>query len=165
MRRFPLRLALFAAISGTLACTPEPAPVATTHSKEAFSPGPLLPNPFPVPGGYPVEGVDPHRAYIDRSKGVWIVGTGVVERILRDDTKPPRHQRFVLRISNAQAVLVAHNIDLAARVPVKGGDLIGFRGEYVWNDQGGLVHRTHRSTHRGDRDGGGWIVRNGQGYR
>ena len=93
-----------------------------------------------------------------------MVGTGVVERILRDDAKPPRHQRFILRIQE-QSILVAHNIDLAPRVPVKKGDTIAFRGEYVWNEQGGLVHYTHRKGRGRDAGGGGWIVREGQGYR
>jgi hypothetical protein len=38
-------------------------------------------------------------------------------------------------------------------VPFKRGDRVAFRGEYVWNAQGGVVHWTHRDP----KGGGGWI--------
>lgn len=97
---------------------------------------------------------------------VWVEGAGTVARLLRDDTKRPRHQRFVLRVDGAAdfTVMIAHNIDLAPRVPLKPGDHITFRGEYVWNEQGGVVHRTHRDPRGGpgagpgaEKGGGGWI--------
>ena len=152
------------------ACAPEQAPPGTTPISSSATTitvpsGVPAASPFPVPSGYPLDGADPHAAYIERRNGEWIVGTGVVERILRDDTKAPRHQRFILRISNAQSILVAHNVDLAPRVPLKKGDRIGFRGEYIWNEQGGVLHDTHRKGRGRDPEGGGWLVRNEQGYR
>ena len=96
------------------------------------------------------------RAHAEHRSNVWVEGGGTVTRILRDDTKRPRHQRFVVKVGNgpdAFTVLIAHNIDRAPRVPFKKGDEVKFRGEYVWNDQGGVVHWTHED----DRGGGGWI--------
>jgi hypothetical protein len=116
-----------------------------------------------VPPGLPAAGIDPRQAAADQRHDVWVVGTGTVERLLRDDTKAPRHQRFVVRIDERLTLLFAHNIDVAPRVPFKRGDRIAFRGQYVWNPQGGVVHWTHRS--RGDRKAGGWIVWNGQNFR
>lgn len=52
-------------------------------------------------------------------------------------------------------MLMAHNIDLAERVPVAIGDRVAFRGMYEWNDLGGLVHWTHDDP-LGVEDGG-WI--------
>lgn len=118
---------------------------------------------LPVPPGLPAEGVAPQSAFSLRQSGIWVVGWGTVERLLRDDSKRPRHQRFVLRIDAIQTVMIAHNIDLAPRVPLKRGDRIAFRGEYVWNEQGGVVHWTHRD--RRDRQAGGWIVWKGQNFR
>jgi len=60
-----------------------------------------------------------------------------------------------LQLQNRETVLIAHNIDLAQRVPVGLGDRVYFRGMYEWNELGGLVHWTH-----GDPQGvedGGWI--------
>lgn len=116
-----------------------------------------------VPAGLPADGIDPGRAFREHKSEVWAVGAGAVERILRDDTKPPRHQRFVARLLPGGTVMIAHNIDLAPRVPLKRGDPIAFRGEYVWNDQGGVIHWTHRDKR--DKKAGGWIVWKGQTFR
>jgi hypothetical protein len=121
--------------------------------------------PFPVPSGYPDEGLEHRTAFNYEKDRVWVVDTGIVERILHDDTKAPRHQRFVVRTFGNHTLLVTHNIDVAPRVPVKKGDRVGFRGEYIWNEQGGVLHFTHRKGRGRDLDGGGWIVRDGQGYR
>ncbi|HEX7340875.1 MAG TPA: DUF3465 domain-containing protein [Rhodanobacteraceae bacterium] len=94
------------------------------------------------------------------SSGREVVGQGVVSRILSDDDRGIRHQRFILRLPSGQTVLVAHNIDLAPRVaPIRLGDTIAFKGVFVWNDKGGVVHWTHR-----DPDGSheaGWLKDDG----
>ena len=85
--------------------------------------------------------------------GRWIEGTGFVTRLLSDDNDGSRHQRLVLQIPGGHTLLIAHNIDLASRVPVGIGDRIHFRGIYEWNDLGGLVHWTHHDP-MGAEDGG-----------
>jgi Protein of unknown function (DUF3465) len=85
--------------------------------------------------------------------GTWIEGTGLVRRLLPDDNDGARHQRFVLGLRNGQSLLMAHNLDLAERVPVGLGDRIRFRGMYEWNELGGLVHWTHHDP-LGIEDGG-----------
>jgi hypothetical protein len=96
-------------------------------------------------------------AFRDHRSHVWIEGAGTVTRLLRDDTKPPRHQRFVVQVENADfTVMIAHDIDVAPRVPFKTGDRIEFRGEYIWSEQGGIVHWTHHARGQG-KDSGGWI--------
>jgi hypothetical protein len=78
-----------------------------------------------------------------------------VQRLISDDKDGSRHQRFIVQTPNRQSLLIAHNIDVAARVPVGMGDRVQFRGMYEWNDLGGLVHWTHHDPH-GIEDGG-WI--------
>jgi hypothetical protein len=85
--------------------------------------------------------------------GKWIEDTGVVIRLLSDDNDGSRHQRLVLDVRHGTTLLIAHNIDLAQRVPVGVGDRIRFRGMYEWNDLGGLVHWTHTDP-LGVEDGG-----------
>jgi hypothetical protein len=75
--------------------------------------------------------------------------------LLTDDNDGSRHQRIVLQLRNRATLLIAHNIDLAERVPAGMGDRIKFRGMYEWNELGGLVHWTHHDPH-GIEDGG-WI--------
>jgi hypothetical protein len=83
------------------------------------------------------------RTYGVADTGTWIETSGVVRRLLRDDNDGARHQRFVLDLRNGQTVLLAHNLDLAPRIPLGLGDRVRFRGVYEWNDLGGLVHWTH----------------------
>ena len=135
-------------------------PVAAPPPKTASAP-PRSAAPLQAPSLERADATFPEleRAHRDRESNVWVEGGGVVTRILRDDTKRPRHQRFVVKVGDgpdAFTVLVAHNIDLAPRVPFKKGDAIAFRGEYVWNEQGGVVHWTHRDP-KGGKNSGGWI--------
>lgn len=76
-------------------------------------------------------------------------------RLLGDDADGSRHQRVVLTLRGQQTLLIAHNLDVAARVPVGLGDRLRFRGIYEWNELGGLVHWTHRDP-MGLEDGG-WL--------
>ncbi len=83
------------------------------------------------------------RSYDKDDTGRWIEDTGFVARLLSDDDDGSRHQRFIVELKQRQSLLMAHNIDLAPRVPVGLGDRIRFRGVYEWNELGGLVHWTH----------------------
>ena len=81
--------------------------------------------------------------------------TGFVRRLLSDDSDGARHQRFIIDIGHRRTLLIAHNIDLAPRVPLGMGDRVQVRGMYEWNDLGGLVHWTHHDP-LGAEDGG-WV--------
>ena len=81
--------------------------------------------------------------------------TGFVVRLLSDDDEGLRHQRFVIDIGNRQTLLIAHNIDLAERVPIGMGDRLHVRGMYEWNELGGVVHWTHHDP-QGEEEGG-WV--------
>lgn len=93
---------------------------------------------------------------------VWVQASGTVARVLSDDNEGSRHQRFLVELHNGHTVLIAHNIDLAPKVPLSKGDQVEFRGEYEWNDRGGVVHWTHHDP-RG-RKAGGWISHRRQTY-
>ena len=95
--------------------------------------------------------------------GTWIEDTGFVVRLLSDDNDGSRHQRIVLQLRGGQTLLIAHNIDLANRVPLGLGDRVRFRGMYEWNDLGGLVHWTHHDPLM--KRAGGWIEHKGKRYQ
>lgn len=88
---------------------------------------------------------------------------GLVQTVLADDREGSRHQRFILRLASGQTLLVAHNIDLAPRVPLEKGDSVTARGEYEWNDKGGVLHWTHHDPDL--RHEHGWIRHAGKTYR
>jgi hypothetical protein len=66
-----------------------------------------------------------------------------VIRVLADDREGNRHQRFLVRVDGGLTVLVAHNLALAPRVPLRVGDTVAIRGEYDWTPKGGVLHWTH----------------------
>lgn len=104
------------------------------------------------------------RLYQEQRSGEMVEGGGTVERVLRDDDDGSRHQRFILRLNSGQTLLVSHNIDLASRVATLAeGDQVLFRGQYEWNDRGGVLHWTHHDP-SGNRQGG-WLQHEGATYR
>lgn len=124
----------------------------------------------PVTAGQPLIGAgaaaaDPAAAaFRDRADGRRIEVSGVVSRTLADDQDGSRHQRFLIRTSSGVSLLVAHNIDLAPRLEgLAGGDQVTVRGEYVWNDKGGLMHWTHLDP-RGSHEPG-YIEWRGRRYQ
>ena len=114
-------------------------------------------------GVSPTQSDSVERAFEQHQSGVAVEGEGVVSKILPDDAEGLRHQRFILRLSSGQTVLIDHNIEVAPRVEVlKTGDTVSFSGEYVWNQQGGLVHWTHHDP--ANRHAAGWLKHNGRTY-
>ena len=117
------------------------------------------PEPTSLPGPT-VTGVQ--QAYLQQASGVLVEETGIVDRLLEDDLEGSRHQRFVVRLPDDHTVLIAHNIDLAPRVPLNTGDPVRFFGEFEWNPRGGVVHWTHKDPQK--RRPGGWIDHGGARY-
>jgi hypothetical protein len=101
-------------------------------------------------------------AYANKQSGIMVEFDARVERLLPDDTDDNPHQRFILQLDNGHTVLVAHNLDLAERVPLEEWDLVRVRGEYEFNAQGGVVHWTHRDPGMGIKHG--WIEHKGLRY-
>jgi len=100
------------------------------------------------------------RAIAAQASGVMMTVEARVKKTLPDDLKGSRHQRFLLDIGRGRTVLVAHNIDLADRVPLDQDDAVRIRGQFEWNDRGGVLHWTHHDP-RG-RHPGGWIEHAGK---
>ncbi len=130
----------------------------------------------PMPGqGTQAEGIDSALelvltpdAFVDslhrtNTSNVQVLVRGVATRLLADDLEGDKHQRFILRLRSGQTLLVAHNIDLAGRVPASAlNKTVYVHGEYEWNAEGGVVHWTHK-----DPDNvhpAGWIQYDGDKY-
>jgi hypothetical protein len=103
--------------------------------------------------------------YAARRSAVEVTAEGVVTSVLADDTGPSGpHQRFIIRLAGAtQTVLIDNNVTVGQRVPIATSDDVTVHGEYIWNDQGGLIHYTHHDPAPGHE--GGWIDRNGVRYQ
>ena len=103
------------------------------------------------------------QAFERRESDVLVLGRGRVVRVLEDDLDGARHQRFVLALDSGITVLIAHNIDIAPRVgDLQIGESVLFRGEYEWNDRGGVIHWTHHDPDGIHEDG--WLEYAGRRY-
>ncbi|HDI3211691.1 TPA: DUF3465 domain-containing protein [Vibrio cholerae] len=103
------------------------------------------------------------QAYQSQQSDLQVQGLGQVVKVLPDDNDGSRHQKFILKLNSGQTLLVAHNIDLAPRIPnLKVGDIVEFYGEYECNKKGGVLHWTHKDPQ--NRHDHGWLKHNGQVY-
>lgn len=104
------------------------------------------------------------NAIKNQTSDIQVHGQGRVIKVLRDDNKGSRHQRFIIRLDSGQTILIAHNIDLAPRIAeLREGDNVEFYGEYEWNSKGGVVHWTHLDP--AGRHPAGWLKHHGQTYQ
>ena len=102
-------------------------------------------------------------AFYNRTSDLQVELTAVVSRVLPDDLKGSRHQRFIIELHSGLSLLIAHNIDVAPRVTdFRSGDRVTVYGEYEWNERGGVIHWTHRDKRGKHIDG--WIKHNDKIY-
>ena len=103
-------------------------------------------------------------AFSNHTSNLQVSGQGIVIKLLPDDNRGSRHQKFILKLANGLTLLVAHNIDLAPRInSLREGDTVEFYGEYEWNERGGVIHWTHRDPN--GRHVAGWLRHQGQRYQ
>ncbi|ENV92348.1 hypothetical protein F937_01742 [Acinetobacter calcoaceticus ANC 3680] len=133
--------------------------------KQNQSPSSTIPEAQHTETTLPSNGVDNIKAaHEQRQSNVQVQGNGRVKAILRDDNDGSRHQKFILVLKNGLSILVAHNIDLAPKIPnLKKGDMVEFYGEYEYNPKGGVLHWTHRDPQ--SRHQSGWLKHDGQIYQ
>jgi len=109
-----------------------------------------------------VDQSDIRSLYDSQRSGVMVTTEGQVTRILKDDNKGSRHQRFLIEIPGGLTLLVAHNIDLAPRVPLAEHDHVLVYGQYEWTNKGGVLHWTHHDPNKRHEEG--WIDHQGKRY-
>ncbi len=104
------------------------------------------------------------RAFQQHLSRVEVCGSGVISRVLPDDTEGSQHQRLIVSIGSGHTVLIAHNIDLAPRIEcARSGTRVDFLGEYEWNERGGVVHWTHHDP--SNRHPAGWFRCDGRVFQ
>jgi len=104
------------------------------------------------------------NAFSNHQSNLQVSGQGIVTKLLPDDNTGSRHQKFIIKLSSGQTLLIAHNIDLAPKIDsLSEGDTVQFYGEYEWNEKGGVLHWTHRDPNGSHVDG--WLEHQGQSYQ
>lgn len=99
----------------------------------------------------------------DENSQFWMTAEGTVIKNLKDDTKGSQHQKFLFELAPDVTLLVAHNIDLAPRAPVREGDVVKIKGRYEWNNRGGVLHWTHHDPKGRKQEG--YIYAGGKYYK
>lgn len=154
----PLILKFFRGKKGTARVDSDSTPVAPTKARKRVG-GPTTAE---RSGGSatrsaPRESASPvGRLHAQRQSDQIITDAGIIVKCLPDDNEGSRHQRLLVEVDRTDiTVKVSHNIDLAPRVVCREGDRIKFKGEYEYNDLGGVVHWTHHDPKKWRE--GGWV--------
>ncbi|HTV74365.1 MAG TPA: DUF3465 domain-containing protein [Candidatus Acidoferrales bacterium] len=102
--------------------------------------------------GHAGSGSDPngavYAAWLARRSHVEVTASGSVARVLGLHEGPSgEHEGFILHLRGSAGhgltVLVEDNVDITGPIPLAPGDDVELRGEYIYNDLGGLIHYTH----------------------
>ncbi|MNK91473.1 hypothetical protein D3C87_1115710 [compost metagenome] len=94
----------------------------------------------------------------------FVTVSGVVSELLPDDTVGNPHQLFRFKATvkgQLKTIQVAHNTALAPYVPLKVGDAVEIKGEYIEEKPYDILHWTHYNPRGGD---GGYISHKGKKY-
>lgn len=103
------------------------------------------------------------RAVVNRRRVDFVEGRGmVVIRTLADDTNGLRHQKWVVQLSNGSSMMAVYNLDMCERVALKVGDHVAMGGQFVWTNQGALLHWLHYDPRKTRPDG--YVEVNGKVY-
>ncbi len=93
----------------------------------------------------------------------FVEGSGmVVIQLLPDDTSGLQHQKWIVRLSNGATMEAVYNIDMCERVPLQIGDKVSMGGQFIWTNQGALLHWLHYDPRQNRTDG--YVELNGKVY-
>ena len=85
-----------------------------------------------------------------------------VSELSPDDTQGLPHQKWYVKLSSGAEIQCVYNLDMGTRIPLKVGDRISIGGQFIWTNQGGLVHWLHEDPSHRRPDG--YVIVNGQTY-
>lgn len=115
--------------------------------------------------GSPGSGEDAEivKAVEKRRRVDFVEGRGmVVTKLLPDDRNGLEHQKWMVRLSNGTSMQAVYNLDMCERVPLKVGDVVSMGGQFVWTNQGALLHWLHYDPRQNRPDG--YVEVNGKVY-
>jgi hypothetical protein len=107
-------------------------------------------------------------AYARQARRVEVDVRGSVVELLGVRSGPGGvHEGFLVALAPgsgcAITLRVEHNVDLAGRVPLRRGEPVELRGEYIYDPRGGLLHWTHHDP--AGRHPGGYLRAGGELYQ
>jgi len=76
-----------------------------------------------------------------------------VTKLLPDDSQGLPHQKFNVKLSSGNVIMIVSNLDMCEHIPVQIGDVVSAGGQFIPTGKGsGLLHWTHKDPkhHRPD---------------
>ncbi len=112
------------------------------------------------PGAGGTGNAEVYQSWAQQRSNVEVTASGSVAKVLGTRRGPSGvHTGFLLHLRGADGrgltVRVEDNVDLTGPIPIRAGDDVEVRGEYIYDPRGGLIHYTHRDP-RG-RHAGGYV--------
>jgi len=93
----------------------------------------------------------------------FVSGDGmVVVKLLPDDRHGLEHQKWIVRLSNGTTMQAVYNLDMCEYVPLKVGDVVGMGGQFIWTNEGAMLHWLHYDPR--ERRPDGFVELNGKVY-
>jgi hypothetical protein len=89
-------------------------------------------------------------------------GGMVVVKLLPDDRNGLEHEKWVVRLSNGQTMQAVYNLDMCEYVPLKVGDVVSMGGQFLWTNEGPMLHWLHFDPRQNRPDG--YVELNGKVY-
>ncbi|RYZ84614.1 MAG: DUF3465 domain-containing protein [Proteobacteria bacterium] len=98
-----------------------------------------------------------------RRRTNFVEGGGmVVTELLPDDNNGLKHQKWMVRLSNGAQMQAVYNSDMCPRVPIKVGDIVSMGGQFIYSNEGPMLHWLHYDPRRERPDG--YVEINGTSY-
>jgi hypothetical protein len=115
----------------------------------------------------PPSNAEVYAAWQQQRSPVQVTANGTVVKVLGIRRgRVGSHEGFLVHLSGNDAhnltIRVEDNVDLTGPIPLRAGDAVEVRGEYIYDPRGGVVHYTHRDP-RG-RHPTGYVRVNGRTY-
>lgn len=101
------------------------------------------------------------KAMNNRRQVNYVEGSDMtVIKILPDDDHGLEHQKWTVKLSDGRTMQAVYNLDMCERVPLAVGDKVSMGGQFIWTNQGGLLHWLHHDP-KGNRPDG-YVELNGK---
>ena len=114
--------------------------------------------------GYKLDGGEAvvEKAFYDRQSELMVEVTGTVFQMASQNASNAGYQEFRMKLPSGQLLTIVHENKRGQRLPLEANDTVTVRGQYYWNELGGIIKGTQRDNSMERLHG--WIEHDGVRY-
>ena len=114
--------------------------------------------------GYKLDGGEAvvEKAFYDRQSDLMVEVTGTVFQMASQNASNAGYQEFRMKLPSGQLLTIVHENKKGQRLPLEANDTVTVRGQYYWNELGGIIKGTQRDKSMERMHG--WIEHEGVRY-